>query len=329
MKNNSKDGFLNAGNSRKEHLLRIAWLYYFEQLTQAEIGERLGLSRVTVNRLLKEARDSKLVEIKLNADDITPFELSQKLVTKYNLKEVFISPNDQAEDSFTSLARMGALAFRQYLKPNMTVGVGFGRSLVHLPDFFESDDKGSCRFTSLIGGLDFSLGGRNHNFDILSRLAQKVNGQAVYIPAPIFVSNAATRDIFIQDPSVQRSLQIAAASDIIILSTGEVGPSSLLYQLGVMTGSELQELRNLKACGDLLGHFFGHDGKELDTEFNRRVIGLSLQQVAKAPVSILVAGGEEKHKAIQAALRGSLINVLVTDTATAQFLLDEDCLNKE
>ncbi|MEW6648989.1 MAG: class II aldolase/adducin family protein [Chloroflexota bacterium] len=59
---------------REQWLARIAWLYYQQHLTQAQIGARLGLSRVTVNRLLKEARASGIIEVRIRAglDDPSP-----------------------------------------------------------------------------------------------------------------------------------------------------------------------------------------------------------------------------------------------------------------
>ena len=46
---------------------RVAWLYYLENFTQAEIGERLGLTRARVNKMLSECRESGLVRVTLNS----------------------------------------------------------------------------------------------------------------------------------------------------------------------------------------------------------------------------------------------------------------------
>ncbi|MEK1853704.1 MAG: sigma factor-like helix-turn-helix DNA-binding protein, partial [Phyllobacterium sp.] len=36
--------------------MRAAWMYYIEQMTQNEIAEILGVGRVTIVRMLAEAR---------------------------------------------------------------------------------------------------------------------------------------------------------------------------------------------------------------------------------------------------------------------------------
>src|SRR5436309_15251831 len=47
--------------------VRVAWLYFMEGLTQADIAAKLGITRLRANRLLGEARESGLVKIQVNA----------------------------------------------------------------------------------------------------------------------------------------------------------------------------------------------------------------------------------------------------------------------
>ncbi|MDN6623935.1 MAG: TetR family transcriptional regulator, partial [Acidipropionibacterium jensenii] len=58
-----------ARRSRDEHLiqvLHVAEMYYFEQMTQSAIADRLSLSRWTVGRMLESARESGLVHITID-----------------------------------------------------------------------------------------------------------------------------------------------------------------------------------------------------------------------------------------------------------------------
>src|ERR671919_686538 len=47
--------------------VRVAWLYFMEGLTQADIAAKLGITRLRANRLLGEARASGLVSIQVKA----------------------------------------------------------------------------------------------------------------------------------------------------------------------------------------------------------------------------------------------------------------------
>ena len=62
----------------------------------------------------------------------------------------------------------------------------------------------------------------------------------------------------------------------------------------------------------------------MDTPLNDRVIGIELEQLRRAPRSIAVAGGPGKTEAIRAALVGGWISCLITDTYTAERLLEGD-----
>src|SRR5256885_17178171 len=65
--------------SSEELLLRVAWYYYKDELTQDEIARRLSMSRASVGRLLDRARKVGLVSINLNTEYLDAFELSGDL----------------------------------------------------------------------------------------------------------------------------------------------------------------------------------------------------------------------------------------------------------
>ena len=53
------------GNDHQRLLVRTAQLYYEQELTQASISQRLGLSRQKVQRLLSKAREQGIVRINI------------------------------------------------------------------------------------------------------------------------------------------------------------------------------------------------------------------------------------------------------------------------
>lgn len=50
----------------QEFMSIIAYLYYYSDMSQSEIADRLFLSRSTVSRLIKKARQNGVVELKIN-----------------------------------------------------------------------------------------------------------------------------------------------------------------------------------------------------------------------------------------------------------------------
>lgn len=310
---------------RAAQLVKAAWLYYEEQLTQAEIGEKLGVSRVIVNRMLKEARETGLVKISIRSDLVAPLPLAKRLVDRYGLLDAFVSrPTETGREAHSALAEAAASALERFATPGRSVGIGIGRSIAGIPDALDPGACALCAFASLIGGLDIGSVAIAHNFDILTRLAAKTGGSSSYISAPSLVAKASTRDAIVEDPSVKKNLEAARSCEVAVFSVGEVDENGLLYRLGMLGDGDLAELRARGARGDVLGRFFDSEARELDIGFNKRVIGLSIDELRRIPRAILVSGGAAKREAIRILIERGVAKILVTDPETAEWLANAD-----
>ena len=47
--------------------VRASWLYYMEGQTQEQIARTLGINRIRINRILAAARESGLVQVRINS----------------------------------------------------------------------------------------------------------------------------------------------------------------------------------------------------------------------------------------------------------------------
>ncbi|HEY9749664.1 MAG TPA: sugar-binding domain-containing protein, partial [Allocoleopsis sp.] len=93
-----------------------------------------------------------------------------------------------------------------------------------------------------------------------------------------------------------------------------------LHLDGFISDDEVTELMTLGAAGEIAGWAYDRDGRLIQGATNSRVASVPLEQPAQRLV-IGVAGGVKKAEAISAALRGQLINGLITDEAAAQAIL--------
>ena len=115
----------------EELLLRVAWFYYKDELTQEEIAKRLSVSRASVGRMLDRARKVGLVSINLNADHLDAFEVSGQLRRTFGLSEALVVPDHVSGEGDrpalnARLGRGGAQFMSTHLRPGGTVGVGWG-----------------------------------------------------------------------------------------------------------------------------------------------------------------------------------------------------------
>ena len=117
--------------------IRAAWLYYVHALTQAEVADRLGISRVKVHRLVARAHEENWVKVFVEGSTAEGIALEQALKEQFNLDYCTVAPSDidgwaaGHDGLFRSLGSAAALYLHQYLEhhPKGSIGVGHGRTL--------------------------------------------------------------------------------------------------------------------------------------------------------------------------------------------------------
>ena len=65
--------------TRHNQLVDVARLYYLDDLTHQQIADRLGLSRVKVTRLLRQAVEAKVVEFRIADPALASLVLEDQL----------------------------------------------------------------------------------------------------------------------------------------------------------------------------------------------------------------------------------------------------------
>src|ERR1035438_7298107 len=97
-------------------LAEVASLYYELDLSQSEIGQRLGLSRVKIYRLLKKAKEAQVVQITINWSIARDGNLEEALCRNFSLDRALglkSAPQDFGPNgNGIGLRRLGQMAAR-------------------------------------------------------------------------------------------------------------------------------------------------------------------------------------------------------------------------
>lgn len=309
-----------------ETLIRVAWYYYKDGLTQAQVAERMGVSRASIGRHLDRARESGLVQIDLEPRALRNFQLARRLAAAYGLRDALVVPDLGSSTRLTQEEVNSRLAdgAAQYLvttsRPGMRLGIGYGDTVARTlsacrPVLFED-----ITLVTLTGGINaYLLAMDGLRSDGILKRASATS----IIPTPIVVSSSELAEALRSDATVAGMIELAATVEVAITGVGSVSPDATLVTWGFQEPSQLEEFAGLGLVGDILGMFFDADGRFQETSLNGRRIGLGPEQFAAIPTKIGVAGGAEKYTAIRAALRGALFDVLITTESVALELLDE------
>lgn len=298
---------------------RVAWLYYMEGLTQAEIAEKLKMTRLRVNRMLVEARTSGLVSITLNSRFASCLALERVFVEELGLKAAIIIPTPEDPDLIPILLGQATGEYLStYLEENQVsgLGLGWGATLRETIRNMRAGRYPDLCVNSMMGGLTHGL--ELNTFETASGLANRLNAQCQYLAAPIYAGSPDSRDIILAQDVFRETFERIAANDIAVLSIGDLSERSLLVRYGLPRDVSTDELRSRGAVGDIMGQFYDENGTPIDHPLNRRAIALPLDDLSRIPTVVLTSGGANKTRAVAGALRAKRASVLVCDEDTAR-----------
>jgi len=309
-------------------IARVARMYYEWNLRQSEIAKQLGLSQATVSRLLNRSIKEGIIRISVNLPNGVYTELEENLVKKFGLRDAIVV--DSLDDNEKLIQRDLGVATAYYLesaiRPNEVIGISsWSETLLALVDALHSlPRKPGVKIVQILGGIGNPAAEAHAATYLTSRMAQLVNGDAVYLPVSGILATEAARDVLIADEVAQQAIRLFDQVTTALVGIGAIDPSPLLAQSGnIFAPQELELLRQANAVGDILLRFFDQNGDLVETGLENRVISMSLEQLSKVSRAIGVAGGSRKYTAILGALRGHWINILVTDHFTANRLATE------
>jgi DNA-binding transcriptional regulator LsrR (DeoR family) len=307
-------------------MTKIARLYYVDDLKQTEIAKQLDISQATTSRLLKRARDENIIRINISAPNGTYADLECQLESHYGIKEAIVVdslPNEQ--QIMRDLGSAAAFYLETTLKPKEVIGISsWSATLLETVDAMTPITKPSgAQVIQILGGIGNSTV-ESRAVYIANQLASRVQGKAILLPVPAVVGAMDTYQLYMDDPFVCETIERFESITLALLGIGSIEPSDLLASSGnVFSPQELEMLREHGAVGDICLRYFDVNGVPIQTPLNDRVIGMELEQLRKVKRSVGIAGGKRKLGAIRGAMRGGYINVLITDSITAEQLVQE------
>lgn len=313
------------GYSSDQLISKILDLYYNEALSQDAIAGKLNISRATVARNLAKARELGYVKITIHCPNEEVLSLERTLSQKYGMQEVIIAGTEQSPDNIYHRAA-GYLS--QTLHKDHIFGITWGTSVKRVVDCLSQTvttrarDLSCVKVVPLIGSTNvINSNNPEHrltssNF-LANRCGEVFNAVSYNLPAPMFVSGPEVKKLLEKEKPIAEVMNLARNSHMVLLGIGTVDENSTMGKTGSYSPEEYRQFREKGAVGEILGRMYDSRGISLNSEYNDRILGISLEELQKIPVRIAVAFGEEKIEAIRSALRGKIINVLITDQETA------------
>lgn len=305
-------------------MVKIATLYYKDQLTQEVISKKLKVSKYQVNRILKKAISSGIVHINIVDPTDNVSRLEDQLEKTFGIKRAIVVENDGLSDPELKSKLGGAAAnyLLEIIKDGDIIGVSWGTTINEVINHLPSRVNKKVTVVQITGGShQLSINLNCH--DITRRFAKIFGIEPHLLYAPAILDSKKLYDMLLKEKSIKQTFEFFDKITISVVGVGAMYPKiiSTLINSGHIGAKDFASLNENNAVGDVFSYFFDITGKICNSSLQGRVFAMPVQSLLKVPYSIGVAGGKLKAEAILGALRGRYINILITDNTAAERIL--------
>lgn len=310
---------VRASRSR-ETLVKAARMYYLDGRSQREVAAALGTTPSNVSRMLTSARDLGIVRIRVMDAVARNQPLERSLRATFGLADARVLAGPAgASAALESVGILAADLLTDRLAEGQRIGLSWGTSVQATVSAVEVDRSYDAEVVQLVGGLSGSASDVTGE-ELVRELAGRLGSGFRYLHAPAVFSSPRIRDAVRAEPAIEEALEVARQSDVAVVGIGAVGQGSSAVILDAMdlSAAEHAAFDAASPVGDICGHFFDLDGRELVSALHDRVLAVELADLRRIPLVIGVAAGAEKARGLLGALAGGYVDVVVCDQVLAE-----------
>lgn len=316
--------------SKEEYQLIVdaSVLYYLEGKTQSEIAKELYLSRPKVSRLLKKARELKIVDITINYQNDEFAKLQSEVRRRFNIPHVVITKTLSTEDyTLNEVGKAAANELSMALEDGMSLGISWGKHVRTTAKHMKKQSYADMKVVELFGAISYNVD-TNDMLSIGRSLSSKLKAKLFPLPSPIYINDPIARRAIVETPVIKNTLCMIENCDLIITGIGVVEEEKHTSDEALQTlwyhyvdPSIKERIIQEGGTGFILAHFFNKQGNFLDLDINNNVVGIETATIRQKKI-LAVASGKNKAKAILSALRGGYLHTLVSDEETLKYVME-------
>lgn len=296
---------MNIRNDKMQRLTYIARLYYEQDRTQNEIAKELGVSRPLISRMLREAKELGIVEIRIRGSDGgSPLLTAAK--NRFGIHGGALVSEAGNDTQVNAALIDSTLDYLRALAP-AHLGIGWGHLIGVL---VASAEKRAPmpgvteHICPLIGNSGASI--RNyHSNENVRILAQQFGAQPHYLYSPAFADNGEERELFERTEHYKEVAREWETLDAALVNIGNypVTPDFAAARYGAL----LQEKR---AVGRLIAYYFNREGEIIESPADYSV-QIPLELLSRCHSVVGICSANTSPRALLGALRTGLITHVI------------------
>lgn len=303
---------------KEDIYIKIAYWYHILGMTQDEIAKRLSFTRQKVNQIINSLADLGIVNISIQGYERDNIELECTLENKFGLRQAIVASDYGERDTVIyKVANVAAQYLNDKIQQGDIIGVSWGRTLAEVVNQMVYHKRNECRVVQLMGAQNIEQKVEKSD-EIARNLANKLDCPSYMLYAPVVVEHENTKQMLMKERSIQVSFELMTKCNIAVLGVGELTEKSTMCTRGHITKEDIKILRKEGFVGDIAMNPIRKDGSWDNCPLTDRLLNASVENLRGIGNVILVACGDEKVEAIQAALRTKSIDTLIADETTAR-----------
>lgn len=316
---------------KKELLSKVAHMYYNENKTQSEIAEYFSTTRFKVSKWIQDARNKGIVEITIHTSNNRNTKLENIFKENFALNNVIILNNQfiPYEDTLRQLGKLGAEYLNRIITPDSIIGVLWGKTVYNIINQININDNQFVEITAVqIVGNVAKDNPILDSPELIKNLAAAYNGKYKFLLAPLYIQDDYIRKGIIEEPVIKDAIEYGKKANIILTGIGGQTGTSLYSNIWERYRDNC-DLESTDAVGSIYGRLFDKSGTICDISANKKVVGVDMESILNIKYRIGIVVGKHKTDATIGALKGNLINVLITDRDVAISILKKLKINFE
>lgn len=320
-------------------------------MTQESISKVLNISRSAISMALTEAKNNGIIEIRIKDPSENNAELAEKMEERFELKKCIVVPSGTYDAKallkvVTSQAERFAAGIFQ---SHSAIGVAWGTACHEFMKIF-SENTPLCDISVVpLVGMSQLLTTELQLNESVEMFAKKLRGYPVFIYSPGICETLEDRENIEHSAYMKPIQDLWRHLDYAVVGIGSIrrgdnpsiprknnkGTSAVETHLypNILQHSE-QPIPGIKslveeicrypdiAVGNICAREINIRGEFIDSDFNRKLVAISGDDLKKSKNVIAIAVGSAKVIPIIGALRTKAIHYLVTDENTAAQIID-------
>lgn len=310
-----------------DELRRVATLYYLGEETMEAIALRTGMSRSTVSRQLKAARERGIVRISVVTGDATTRGVGARLADVFGIEAHVVPVRETATDAqrLAQVARFAGRLVSDWFDDNTVMVLAWGTTVSAVLDNLVPKPTRRSTVVQLNGAVHAASAAVHYVSDLLGSACDAFGARAVFFPVPAFFDDPGTKAALWRERSIASVVELQRHCDIAVFGVGSWsggGVTSQVYAAGYLDDNDMNELKKAGAVGDICTTFLRADGSWADLAINKRSSGPNIAELASIGRRVCVVASASRISGTAAALRAGAITNLVIDEQTATELLN-------